>query len=389
MGSVRALRIGLAGWALVLYVVVIAVPSATTGSLGRWNTDHYAHVGASILFWHRGLDVFARRSTTSARPRRRREGLAVRPGLACPTTLRSTGARGRATALINWQACPRPYPPGALVTRARALLYAHTSLSRTRSIASRSSRTSSSATCSSSCCSVSSGPRRRVARAGAASPCWSRRSCTSRRPDGRRRGSTTALDPVPVLGDLSAPPGRTGRRARLPPLAAFLHFRAIWYVPLGIVTLASLRSPSCAAARGAAGRRGPAARTRGRARARARGPYLAEFRPPNPIISRTSRAPHRSISSAVVLVGRSSLLQRQWLLAALVGWQGVVIGFSVQTQFWHPMFLLPLLAVARWKRAKWPTLAALVLLIAGVARIVYKTRPMIAAFASDVIHRTV
>jgi hypothetical protein len=291
---------------------------------------------------------------------------------------------GERPLLVNWQAYPRPYPPGALVVAApEALLYAHTSLSAYT--IDRISVVKD----------ILVGHLLVLVLLEMLLAAWARWAIV--------------LVPVVYLGVVPwAAAGfydplavlclvwAIARLERERPLdalvflslAAFLHFRAIWYVPLGVATLAKLRARDLRTWRA-----GVSALLLGAAVLALVlvSPYLNDFPHTNPILLTRLKLSAARIDyvALVVLVLACLLLQRQWLLATLVAWQGVLVGLTVQTQFWHPMFLLPLLAVARWKRAKWPTLAALLLLIAGVARIVFKTWPMIAAFASDVLHRNI
>jgi hypothetical protein len=296
--------------------------------------------------------------------------------------------------VINWQAYPRPYPPGSLVYAApEALLYTHTDLSAY--VIDRIAIVKD----------ILVGHLlvlvllEMLLAAGEDARTW------------RRWG--VALVPVVYLGvvpwtvagfyDPVAVLCLVWAVARLQrerpvdalgflSLAAFLHFRAIWYVPLGVVTLAKLRIADLRTRRSIAILAGSALLLAAAVLALALvGPYLNDFPHTNPILLTRLKLSAARIDYVVliVLVGGCLLLQRQWLLAALVGWQGIIIGLTVQAQFWHPMFLLPLLAIARWKRARWPALAALVLLIVGVARIVYRTFPLIAAFASDIVHRNI
>jgi len=377
----RALRIALAGSALLLCVAVIAVPGTPVGSLGRWGTDHCAHYGASVMFWHDGLAVFdtPMRDLCGARTP---EGLAFAAYMQVPE--RYVCERpGERPLVINWQAYPRPYPPGALVYAApEAVLYTQTALS------------------------VYAVNRIAIVKDILVGHLLVLVLLEMLLAGGEWRRWSVVLVPVVYLGVVPwAAAGfydplavlclvwAVARLERERPLdallflslAAFLHFRAIWYVPLGVVTVAKLRLADLRTWRAAL-----AALLLGAAVLALVlvAPYLNDFPHTNPILMTRLKVSAARIDYVVLfaLVGACLLLQRQWLLATLVGWQGAIIGLTVQTQFWHPMFLLPLLAVARWKRAKWPTLAALLLLVIGVARIVYKTLPMISAFASDVIH---
>jgi hypothetical protein len=379
--GVKALRIGLATSALLLCGIVIAVPGAAVGSLGRWGTDHCAHYGAAIVFWHEGLRVFdtpLRALCADRTP----AGLAFAAATEEPDRYVCEKPSGRPF-IMNWQAYPRPYPPGALLYAApEALLFTHTSLS------------------------VYAIDRVAIvkdilvghllvlvllemvliggwsafvlvplvyagvvpwAAAGFYDPiavlfvCWAIRGLDRDRP----------LDALAALS-----------------VAAFLHFRALWYVPLGIVAVARLRAQPVVLR----SRRGLAllavtilALAGTLVALRLVGPFLGTFPRTNPAL-----LTRPSVMTAVYLVlvaGVCACLaqQRQWLLVALVAWQALVIGVTRQAQFWHPMWLLPLLAIARWKQARWPTLLALVILIVGVAQLVYGTPAMVGRFLHDVV----
>ena len=56
----RRIAAAVAASAVALSLYLLVVPGRPAASLGHWSSDHYAHYGAAILFWHRGLDVFRR-----------------------------------------------------------------------------------------------------------------------------------------------------------------------------------------------------------------------------------------------------------------------------------------------------------------------------------------
>jgi hypothetical protein len=395
---VKALRNTLAVSAVVLSLVVLLVPGSPTASIGRWATDHYSHYSASILFWHRGLAVYttpmriecAKPSETSLAFAHQ---LQLDPDNVCDLPERA----GERPLVINWSDMPRPYPPGALLYAApEAVLYAQTSLSV---------RTINRITIVKHLLAghllvyvllamLFGGPddddRKRwrsvaffigpfvyftvipYAMAGfydsiaIVCVCWAIQRLERDQP-------------LPALGFLS--------------LAAFLHFRAIWYVPLGLVTLAALRRPE---------HRAELRTRRGVALLAASavllalaafslvlvGPYLPLFPHNNPVLFSTLGAmtpAQLDIVAIVAVVCGYLAWDRQWLLLALVSWIFVVIGMTVQAQKWHPMFLLPLLAVARWKRVRAPVIVALVLLVIGIARVVYNSTAMPGVFLGELL----
>lgn len=378
----RALRIGLASSALLLCLFVIAVPGAPAGSIGRWGTDHLAHYGASVMFWHHGPRVFDTPMQDLCGPRTP-AGALFAEEMQVPDRYVCERA-GERPLVINWQAFPRPYPPGALLYAApEAVLYAQTSLSAY--VIDRIAIVKD----------ILVGHLLVLVLLEmllAESRRWAALLVPVVYLGVVPWAAAGFYDPIAVLCIVWA----IARLERDRPLdallflslAAFLHFRAIWYVPLGVVTLAKLRGAELRTRRGVVVLGGSALLLGAAVLALVLvGPSLGDFPHTNPILKGGAACIDYVVLIALVLA--CLLLQRQWLLATLVGWQAIVIGLTVQAQFWHPMFLLPLLAIARWKRARWPTVVALVLLIAGVARIAYRTWPLIAAFAGDLVHANI
>ncbi len=103
---------------LSLIVIVCARDGDPRMGLGGWNSDHYSHTMATVLFWEVGLEIYRRpiRSLCWDDPpaeltARVAEAWRVNPVDICwPKS--DTFDRPLA---INWQAFPRPYPPGVLV----------------------------------------------------------------------------------------------------------------------------------------------------------------------------------------------------------------------------------------------------------------------------------
>lgn len=138
---------GLAGlFTAGLGVVICVTGSSPRVGLERWCSDHYSHTGTAVLFWERGLQVYRRPvGAQCRRPQRGREwrlrrDLArrwdVNPRDLCFRT--STSGMGKGTdaapetlpLVINWQRFPRPYPPGVMLYfLPEALLWEHTGAS--------------------------------------------------------------------------------------------------------------------------------------------------------------------------------------------------------------------------------------------------------------------
>lgn len=391
----KLLRHALGVSAIVLSLVVLLVPGSPTASIGRFATDHYSHYCASILAWHRGLAVYTTPvrlvcAKSSMESRAFAEQLELDPENVCDLPERS----GKRPLVINWSDMPRPYPPGAFLYAApEAVLYAHTGLSV---------RTINRLTIIKHLLAghllvyvllamlfggEDDADRRRwrgvaffiapfvyftvvpYAMAGfydsiaIVCVCWAI--------DRLRRDENVA-----ALGFLS--------------LAAFLHFRAIWYVPLGVLALARLRRTPWRTRRGLTVVAGSVVLLAGAAVSLALvSPYLTLFPPNNPILVSTlgNLTPAQlDIIAMVLVIGGYLAWEKQWLLLVQMAWIVLVIALTVQAQRWHPMFLLPLLALARWKRARGPTIVAIVLLIIGTARIVYNSTAMPGVFLGELLH---
>lgn len=144
---------GLAGLCTVGLGVVICVTGVSPrAGLERWCSDHYSHTGTTVLFLERGLEVYRKPvGAQCERPRRgeqwrQRRALARRwdvnpidlcfrkagtgTGAATATATATEGRRKRRPLVINWQGFPRPYPPGVMLYfLPEALLWEHTGAS--------------------------------------------------------------------------------------------------------------------------------------------------------------------------------------------------------------------------------------------------------------------
>ncbi len=138
---------GLAG----LVTCGLAVGICVTGvsprvGLERWCSDHYSHTGTTVLFLQRGLAVYRRpvgeqcQQAQSGRERQQRRILArkwdVNPADLCFRVAGAGAGAGAGEAskqrplVINWQRFPRPYPPGVMLYfLPEALLWDHTDAS--------------------------------------------------------------------------------------------------------------------------------------------------------------------------------------------------------------------------------------------------------------------
>jgi hypothetical protein len=390
----KLLRRALAISALVLSLVVILVPGSPTASIGRFATDHYSHYCASILAWHRGLAVYTtpvRLTCEKSSPESRAfaEQLQLDPDNVCDLPERA----GERPLVINWSDMPRPYPPGALLYAApEAALYAHTGLSV-----------------------------RNINRITIVKHLLAGHLLVyvllamlfgGEDDDERRRWRSVAFFIAPFVYFTVIPYAMAGfydsiaivcvcwaiaRLEREEPvaalgflsLAAFLHFRAIWYVPLGVLAVARLRTAPWRTRRSIAILAGSAVLLAAAGLSLLLvGPYLTLFPANNPVLVSTlgNLTPAQlDIIAMVVVIAGYLAWERQWLLLVQMMWIVVVIALTVQAQRWHPMFLLPLLALARWKHARGPTIVAIVLLLIGIARIVYNSTAMPGVFLGELL----
>jgi hypothetical protein len=135
---------GLAGLCTAgLAVMICATGVSPRAGLERWCSDHYSHTGTTVLFLERGMDVYRRPVGAHCQPspgrrdwrhRQHRRVLSrkwdVNPIDLC---LRKTQNGGRSKSrplVINWQRFPRPYPPGVMLYfLPEALLWDHTGAS--------------------------------------------------------------------------------------------------------------------------------------------------------------------------------------------------------------------------------------------------------------------
>jgi hypothetical protein len=393
----KTLTLAVIGSALVLSLLVAFVPGSERGSLGRWNSDHYSHYSATILFWHRGLAIYdtpihelCDATTPSSRAFAQERDLSEED--VCELGERA----GKRPLIINWPEYPRPYPPGQLLfTAPEALLYAHTDVSRYAI------------------------NRLAVIKDLLAGHLvvWLLLSMLFLGPDDeeRRRWRSFGLLVAPLVYFAIVPGSVVGfydpisiacvclAIARLRDakpvaglmwlsLSVFLHLRAIWYAPLGLVCLLRLRSPE---------HRDELSTTKGKlqlfvvlatlaltAMMLTRvAPYLAKFPATNnSLLLRNPLSPSSlNLIFLVGIVGVTLALERQWLLVLVIAWQGAVIGTTYQVQTWHGMFFVPLLALARWKRTSPPSLGAVLVFFVGVTRLVFGTTPLPGMFFGNLI----
>lgn len=394
----RTLAIAVASSAVLLSLLVALVPGSESGSLGRWNSDHYSHYSAVVLFWHRGLAIYdtpVRNLCDAAKPETLEfaEAHQIADDDMCELDERA----GERPLTINWSDFPRPYPPGQLLFHApEALLYAHTDLSRYWI------------------------NRLTVIKDILAGHLvvWLLLSALLLGPDDDDRRFWHGLAPlvVPLVYFGIVPASVVGfydpvsiaciclaiSRMRddkpIPALmwlslALFLHLRASWYAPLGVACLLQLRSPQ---------HRAEVATTRGKlALGVGMGalglalitltriaPYLSRF--PGTNKAMFVYAPLASASLdllfLVAVVAVILVRERQWLLLVTILWQALVIGTTFQVQTWHGMFFVPLLALARWKRTRPIGTGAVLVFVVGVSRLVFTATPMPGMFLHHLLH---
>jgi hypothetical protein len=382
----------------VLSLFVALVPGSESGSLGRWNSDHYSHYSAVVLFWHRGLAIYDTpiRELCDA-PSQATRAFAKAHQLAEDDMCELSERTGERPLTINWPTYPRPYPPGQLLFHApEALLYARTDVSRYA---------------------INRLTIIKDILAGHLAV-WLLLTALLFGPDDDDRRFWRSLAPlvVPLVYFGLVPASVVGfydplsiafvciAIARMRDdrpvgailwlsLAVFLHLRAVWYAPLGVACLLRLRSPD---------HRGELETWRGKlALAAGLGalglttimltrvaPYLSRF--PGTNHAMLFRAPlgPGSIDLIFLLAVVASFLvrERQWLLIATIVWQAFVVGTTYQVQTWHGMFFLPLLALARWKRTGPLATGAILVFVVGVARLVFNAAPMPGMFLSHLLH---
>ena len=383
---IPVLRVVLAVSAAFLCLYVLIAPVSPTASIGKFCTDHYSHYSAAVLAWDRGVAVYTTPmrltcAKTSPASLAFAADLGLDPDNLCDLPERA----GERPLVINWSMLPRPYPPGALLYAApEALLYAHTDLS------------------------VRTINRLTILKhilVGHLLVLALLAMLFGGEEGERWRG--VAFFIAPLVYFTVIPYAMAGfydaiaivcivwavqRLERDQPvhalallsLSAFLHFRAIWYLPLGLVTLWRVRkAPKPVWLLVVSGVLLAAAALS----LVLVGPYLTMFPHNNPVLlADTTGSPAQlDFFAMVIVIGGYLAWERRWLLLAQVTWIELVIGLTVQAQKWHPMFLLPLLAIAKWQRARGPVLVALVLLIIGLARIVYNSTAMPGVFLGELI----
>lgn len=393
----KTLTLAMLGSALVLSLLVAFVPGSERGSLGRWNSDHYSHYSATILFWHRAFAIYDTPirelcDVTTPASRAFAQAHEVSEEAMCDLGVRA----GKRPLTINWADFPRPYPPGQLLfTAPEALLYAHTDASRYA---------------------INRLTVIKDLLAGHLAV-WLVLSMLFMGPDDdeRRRWRSFGFLVAPLVYFAIVPAAVVGfydpisiaciclavagLRDDKPvaglmwlALSVFMHLRAIWYAPLGVVCLLRLRSPD---------HRHELGTTKGKLQLLVAlvalaltaamlvrvAPYLAKFPATN-----TALLLHKPLAPSslnlvfiVALVCAALAVERQWLLVLVIAWQGAVIGTTYQVQAWHGMFFVPLLALARWQRTSAPSLGAVLVFAVGVTRLVFGAAPMPGMFLANLI----
>lgn len=329
---------------------VLWVTPAPTATLNGQGTDHQSHFASAILFAHEGFAIFAR-------PIRE----------LCPTEggeCRDPNRAGGKPLYINWENYPRPYPPGALLyALPEALLYAYTPL--TALAISRLSLIKLLAAALLLAWSLiylffdselyvasrARSPRGTVfvLSAGATVLCLTA--------DLVRFALFGIYDPVAVLALLWAAifwrRGRPVDSFLCAGTGLFLHFRALWLLPLlvtaGLAALGQLRrrrAPSDLLKLG-----GTLCLLAGAAIALAEvAPWLSRFPDTNPLHHAfLSGLGSRAVWLTPVLLAAVALLlwNREWWICACVATQVAILIATRQVQPWHELFLIPLFALAK------------------------------------------
>ena len=355
LGLPGALLFALSASFLALAVFVTTIARGPLATLSASGSDHASHVGVTILSRYHGLDVY-RRPVGELCPlhddasRALERTLDVRAEDRALITVCNIPQRaGQRPLFLNWPRLVRPYPPGLwLLTLPEAWLYEETSISFRalnklsilkylffahvltalahrvffhRSIVGRARWFSIAAVALVHCEGV------RWALCGfydvvavAALFCALRHALDER--------------PAHAFGAWS--------------IALFLHFRALWLLPMAVVLAHRALRRGSAIDRLIVLATLPLVSASMIAFA-AVFPHLGSFPESNPVFIGTVGshiACFVAWSSALALVAGWLAKSGRWLTAATLVWQAVMLGRTPQMQAWHALFLLPMLGVS-------------------------------------------
>ncbi len=318
-------------------------------------TDHSAHWGASILMAFNGLDIY-RRPVKELCTKPSASQRAANPLADCTVPSHPSIAPFS----VNWQQYPRVYPPGAMLLAApEALLFGlsliHFDLANLLIVLTILLGAHLASLAIFLC----------LWRSGADNPAWRVVVLCIVMPlvhlqlvDGALRG---IYDPVPALlivaGALLVSSARPVAGVLAISVAMFLHFRALWYVPLLMLALYRTYETRSMWMRG--GRSWVALGVSGALLAitlwcfMVLQPALHSFHLTNPVGIKAFRTDPGLILSAGVPVGgvlAALAWNRSWLTAAVASWQLLVLLQTREVQQWHALLLLPMIGIAALER---------------------------------------
>lgn len=343
------------------------------------SSDHYSHWSSAILMWHRGLDVY-RKPLYLTCPEVPAVGVyaSVARGDVCNIPER-VGMRPLVT---NWRQFPRPYPPGwALYHAPVAWLHEHTTLSF---VALNRLIIIQYLLFAHLLVGVLAAALLLRARG---EPKTDAATMTLRLFFVVLAASETIrwtmlgyYDGVAVLASVLGVVGLARKRDLHAmgwlSLAMFLHFRALWLLPLLAVAVAraarnrELRSPITIAA-------GMMLSASAVAFFLVR-PALRSFPLTNPVYYWRFDAINAECWNLVVPLAVAALVllhARAWITFAVIAFQLLVITRTPQSQPWHALSLLPVVVLARFERMRSAEVAAGVIILVE-CRQIFEVAPL-------------
>jgi hypothetical protein len=343
--------------------------------------DHLSHMTETLLFLREGFDVYRQPGSAFCLKEPARlldkgpKGTREPDGCIYPNGCHISGFER--TACLNWQQLRRPYPPGAfLYTLPEAVLFALTTFS-SRSISLfivAKYLVAAHALLFLLYRSVFAKPRASSIGAWDRANPWLRRGLFAAiycqvilwTLSGMYDGAAVAFV---VLGALFLGRRQAPEALLALSIAMFLHYRALWYLPLlGFAAFGLLQGCAWAAPKRTAAMVAVSLALLGLSAAAfvIVSPGLADFPDTNPVRWDTPRSTIfyelDLLAPAVAMLGYL-VSGGHWRLFAVAVCQLFITLRTPQVMPWHVLFLLPMFAVARLERGGGPLVAALVLVL--------------------------